>query len=321
MLGNMSNTTTSMEAQGSVFALMLILDFILGLPGNVVALWLLGFKAPWKPANIYLLNLALADVLLLVGLPFRIDSVIREEWIFHDAFCRLNLFMLSVNQSASIAFMTVLVVDRFFRIVQPLHSICHMSIRCIVILSSVIWAAVLTLRLPLLLNSHMRSSGNSSVSLCSDIYIWTESGVVMKVHTFLFVVEFVIACMLVLFFSVRVFYYLRDKAKLRKHRRVKRTMRLLLTIMIMFAFCFVPSYITGLVSFFLKDFSSCSPYLVVDKMFSIFISFTYLNCALDLILYCLTSACFRDTIKGVANSTGVTHFRMSVKETRSPRRP
>ncbi|XP_072523532.1 hydroxycarboxylic acid receptor 3 [Salminus brasiliensis] len=315
----MVNNTTCMEDGGlisSALTPMLILDFILGLPGNVLALWILGFKAPWKPANIYLLNLALADVLLLVGLPFHIDSLTRGGWIFHDSFCRINLFMLSVNQSASIAFMTILVVDRYFRIVHPHHSICHLSIQRVVMISSGVWVAVVALRLPLLVTRLLRSSGNSSVSLCYNIYMWTESGKGMMVHNSIHVLEFVLAFVLVLVCSVRICYHVRDNTQLRRHRRVKRTFYLLLVIVIMFAFCFLPSYITGLVTFFLQGGSSCSTYLVVGKLFSVSLGLAYSNCALDLFLYCLSSACFRDTLKGASNSTGLTRFRLSIKETR-----
>ncbi|KAL6475525.1 hypothetical protein MHYP_G00165650 [Metynnis hypsauchen] len=318
----MSNNTTCVEAQdlaASALAPMLILELILGIPGTVLALWILGCKAPWKPSTVYLLNLALADVLLLIGLPFRIDSVIRGSWIFEDVFCRINLFMLSVNQSASIAFMTLMAVDRFFRIVHPHHTICNLSIRSIVIISCVVWVAVVTLRLPLLVTQLLRSYENLSVSLCYNIYMWTESGLGMKVHNFLYVAEFILAFMLLLFCSVRIYYHIRDNTRLREHRRVKRTINLLLTAVIMFTLCFLPSYITGLVALLLKDVSSCSPYLVVGKLFSVSIILAYLNCALDPILYCLSNTGFRDTMKGVANSTGFTKFQLSVKETRSPR--
>lgn len=316
----MTNTSTCMEAQSllaSALTPMLILDFVLGLPGNILALWLLGFKAPWKPANIYLLNLALADVLLLIALPFQIDSVLRGGWIFGDPFCRVNFFMLSVNQSASIAFMTVLVVDRFYRIVHPHHSVCHLSIKSTVMVACGVWAAVVTLRLPLLVTRLLRSAGNSSVLLCQNIDIWTDSGAGIRVHNSLYVIEFVIAFMLVVISSVRICYHIQGNRKLREHRRVKRTIYLLLTVMIMFTLCFLPSYITGFVAFFLRDVSS---YIVVGQLFGVSLCLVFLNSALDPILYTLSSTCFRDTLKEKSNSTGLTKYRLSFKETRAPRR-
>lgn len=319
----MTSNSTCVEAQSlvaSALTPMLILDVVLGLPGNILALWLLGFKAPWKPANIYLLNLALADVLLLIALPFRIDSVLRGSWIFGDPFCRINFFMLSVNQSASIAFITVLVVDRFYRIVHPHHPVCHLSIKSIVMVSCGVWAAVVTLCLPLLVTQLLRSSGNSSVLICQNIDIWTNLGAGMRVHNSLHMIQFGVAFMLVVISCVRIFYHIRDNKKLREHRRMKRTVYLLLTVVIMFTFCFLPNYITGFAAFFLGDVSSCSSYAVVGEVFSVSLCLVFLNSALDPILYTLSSACFRDALKEKSNATGFTKFRLSVKETRSPRR-
>lgn len=321
MLYNMTNNSTCIEAQSlvaSVLTPMLILDFVLGLPGNILALWLLGFKAPWKPANIYLLNLAVADTLLLIALPFRIDSVLRGSWVFGDPFCRINFFMLSVNQSASIAFMTVLAVDRFYRIVHPHHPVCHLSIKKVVMVSCGVWVAVVTLRLPLLLIRLLRSSGNPPKLLCQNIDIWTDTGAVMRVHNSFSMIEFALAFILVTISSVRICYNLQGNKKLIQHRRVKRTIYLLLTVMIMFILCFLPCYVTGFVAFFLGDVSSCSSYIVVGQVFSVSLCFVFLNSALDPVLYTLSSTCFRDSLKEKSNSTGLTKFQLSIKETRAP---
>lgn len=319
----MTNNSTCAEAQNlvtSALAPMLILDFALGLPGNILALWLLGFKAPWKPANIYLLNLVLADILLLIALPFHIDSVLREGWIFGDPFCRISFFILSVNQSASTAFMTVLVVDRFYRIVHPHHPICHLSIKKIVMVACGVWAAVVTLRLPLLLTRLLRSSGNPPKLLCQIIDIWTDTGAGMRVHNSLNMIEFALAFMLVVISSARICYCIQGNRKLREHRRVKRTINLLLTVMIMFSFCFLPSYITGFMACFFKDVSSCSSYTVVGQVFSVSLCLVFLNSALDPVLYTFSSTCFRDYLKEKSNLTGLTKFRLSIMETRAPRR-
>lgn len=318
----MNNSSICVEAQSlvaSALTPMLILDFILGLPGNMLALWLFTFKAPWKTSTVCFLNLVLADVMLLIGLPFQIDSLLRGEWIFGDYFCRINLFMLSVNQSASIFFMTALVVDRFFRIVHPLHQICRMSIKRTVMVACGLWMVVVAFRIPLLVTSRrstLKTSRNSF--LCQNIDLWTESGTGMRVQNFISIMEFVFAFILVLFFSLRILYYIKGNKRLREHRRVKRTIYLLLLVFFIFTFCFLPGYITGLISVFAKDVSCSSS---VGQVFSLFLGLAYLNGALDPILYTLSSACFRDTLKGLSNSTGATNFKLSVKESRKPRRP
>ncbi|TSK14865.1 Hydroxycarboxylic acid receptor 2 [Bagarius yarrelli] len=319
----MTNNSTCVEAPSlapSVLTPMLILDFVLGLPGNILALWLLSFKAPWKSAYIFLLNLVLADVLLLIALPFHIDNALRGSWIFGDTFCRIHLFMISVNQSGSIAFMTLLVVDRFYRIVHPHHPVCHMSIQSAVMLVCGIWIVIAILRIPLLVTPVLKSSRNSSAFLCQNIDMWTDTGASMRVHSSLYVIEFALAFLVVVIFSVRICYHINGNRKLREHRRVKRTIYLLLTVVIIFTFCFLPNYITGSVAFFIRDISSCPSYILVCQWFSVSLCLVFLNSALDSILYSLSFAYFRDTLKQTANSTGLTKYRLSVKEKRAPRR-
>lgn len=160
----MSNTTSCMEPQtlvSSILKPILILEFIFGLPGIVFVLWILFFKSPWKACNVYLFCLVISDLLLLTGLPFHIDYLFRgEDWIFGESFCRLIMYIISVNYSASMAFMSILALDRFFRILHPHHRICRMSVRQAIVLVSTVWVGVLLLRLPPALNLVLTTQKN-----------------------------------------------------------------------------------------------------------------------------------------------------------------
>lgn len=100
---------------------LLMVDVILGLLGNVVALWIFSFKLKsWNPNNLFLFNLVIADFLALVSLPLRIDALLRRHWVFGDAMCRINLFLMFSNRSASIALMTVVAFYRYFKVRKQL---------------------------------------------------------------------------------------------------------------------------------------------------------------------------------------------------------
>lgn len=43
----------------------------------------------WRISNIYLLNLAISDLIFLFTLPFWIDYKLKDDWIFGDAVCKL----------------------------------------------------------------------------------------------------------------------------------------------------------------------------------------------------------------------------------------
>lgn len=317
----MNNTTDCVEVQSlvaPVLAPLLILDLVLIVPGNVLALWLIGFKAPWKSPYVFLLNLALSDMLLLLTLPFSIHSVIRGSWIFGDAFCRVTLFTQSVHQSMGIALISVMSVDRYFRIVHPFHDVCKISVCTAVKLVCVVWGVAVTLRLPLLVTRLLRSSGNRSV--CQNVDIWTESGPGMLVHSSLQVMEFAVTLILLIFSFVCIYRNIHPNKDLRKHRRIKRSIYVFVTMMITCAVCLLPGYITGLMALFLQSASSCSSNPLVGQIFTLCLPLTFLKGALDPVLYTLSCRTYRDFLKAKSNTMGLTNLKLSVKETRPPRR-
>lgn len=294
----------------SIFKPILILEFILGVPGNVFALWILFFKSPWKACNVYLFCIVIADFLLLIGLPFNIDYLFRgEHWIFGEHFCRFVLYIISVNYTASVAFMSILAVDRFFRILHPHHLICRLSVRQGIMIVSAVWVGILLIRLPPALTLVLQSHTNTSKLTCDASLIWTSPSLGMRIYNSIHLTEALIAFILVLFCFVCVFTHARER-QLKAHRRVNRAMRLLVFIVIMFVFCFLPTGVSGI----LLQVFPCSEHLQLS--FHISLALTYMNSALDPIIYCHCNAWFRDTLKSKSNSMIQTQFKMSFKTNR-----
>lgn len=105
------------QLEGLILPPVLTIDVILGILGNIVSLWIFCFKLKaWNPNNLFLFNLVIADFLVLVSLPLRIDALIRRYWLFGDGMCRINLFLMFTNRSASIALMTVVAIYRYFKV-------------------------------------------------------------------------------------------------------------------------------------------------------------------------------------------------------------
>ena len=103
-----------------------VLTVILGLLGNIVALWIFCFKLKaWNPNNLFLFNLVIADFLILMSLPLRIDDLIRGHWVFGDGLCKISLFLMYSNRSASIALMTVVAIYRYFKVRKGVYTLYY----------------------------------------------------------------------------------------------------------------------------------------------------------------------------------------------------
>ena len=72
---------------------------IVGLCGNTLVIYVvLRYSKMQTVTYIYILMLAVADEIFLVGIPFLIVTSVQREWIFGTAMCKVYLTTTSINQ-------------------------------------------------------------------------------------------------------------------------------------------------------------------------------------------------------------------------------
>jgi len=137
-----------------VVVVLYLVTFVFGMCGNSLTIFvLLRHHRVRTVANCFILNLAIADDLFLVSLPFMAYSTYAGQWIFGDVACRLMNAFWGVNLYASVFTMTLMSVDRYLAIVQPLRSLRYRTCRKAFVVCAVIWAFGFLFVLPLLLYS------------------------------------------------------------------------------------------------------------------------------------------------------------------------
>uniref|UniRef100_A0A8C4R945 G-protein coupled receptors family 1 profile domain-containing protein n=1 Tax=Eptatretus burgeri TaxID=7764 RepID=A0A8C4R945_EPTBU len=88
--------------------------FLLGLPGNVIVIAMTIRTVSRLPGSVFILNLAVADLLLVLTLPLWITSMaLQYQWPFGYGLCKLLPFLCNVNIVASLYFVMLLSVDRY----------------------------------------------------------------------------------------------------------------------------------------------------------------------------------------------------------------
>ncbi|KAM3593436.1 uncharacterized protein V6R79_013048 [Siganus canaliculatus] len=93
--------------------------FILGAVGNVMVVWIyVTVRNRLKTmTNVYLLNLAVADLLFLCMLPFwAVDAV--SGWSYNVGLCKIVSAIYKINFFSSMLLLTCISVDRYIAIVQ-----------------------------------------------------------------------------------------------------------------------------------------------------------------------------------------------------------
>ncbi|CDQ73183.1 unnamed protein product [Oncorhynchus mykiss] len=95
---------------------------IVGLVGNtLVIVAILKLDKMASATTVYIFNLALADGLFMVGLPFIAIQNFQNHWAFGDLACKLVMVLDGINQFTSVFCLTVMSIDRYMALVDPLR--------------------------------------------------------------------------------------------------------------------------------------------------------------------------------------------------------
>ncbi|XP_028680345.1 hydroxycarboxylic acid receptor 2-like [Erpetoichthys calabaricus] len=285
------------QALTPLLPLLLILETGVGIVGNGVALWIFCFYLkPWKTSTVLLVNLALADFMLLLALPFRISYYLRhKDWIFGDAFCRINLFMLALNRTGSIFFLTVIALDRYFKVVHPHSRINSLSVRQVICTACGMWTLAIGLASMILTESHLfPNQTQDALTQCDSFAISMYSASVSYWYYVLFLVEFFVPLLVTLFCAMAVITRL-HKRDLDKQTRIKRALVCLCVVVVVFVVCFLPSKVTRIAIWVTRASheADCEGLRNLDNAFYFTVSITYLNSVLDPLVYFYSSPTFR----------------------------
>ncbi|KAK7168579.1 hypothetical protein R3I93_004795 [Phoxinus phoxinus] len=143
---------TQREALHIISVIIYSLAFTLGVIGNGVVIWVTALKSKRTVNSVWLQNLAIADFVFVLFLPFSIDYVLRDfHWHFGKTMCKLNSFVCTMNMYASVLFLTVLSLDRYISLVHLNWSERYRNVRRAWCVCALIWIISCCLSCPALI--------------------------------------------------------------------------------------------------------------------------------------------------------------------------
>ncbi|XP_070576277.1 melatonin receptor type 1B-B-like [Ptychodera flava] len=100
-------------------------------------------------SNMFVANLAVADV-YITGLlmPFVVTSVIVNEWIFGEPYCKIHGFIQTILYTGSFYTHAVIAVNRFCLIAYPSRYSTVFSRRNSIVILTVLWASCAAYAMP-----------------------------------------------------------------------------------------------------------------------------------------------------------------------------
>ncbi|XP_065258289.1 C-C chemokine receptor type 6-like [Emys orbicularis] len=96
---------------------------VLGLVGNIfVVMTFALYKKTKSMTDIYLFNMAIADILFVLTLPFWAVNYAAEKWIFGDFICKITRGIYAINFNCGMLLLAFISMDRYIAIVQATKS-------------------------------------------------------------------------------------------------------------------------------------------------------------------------------------------------------
>uniref|UniRef100_A0A8D2JBJ0 G-protein coupled receptors family 1 profile domain-containing protein n=1 Tax=Varanus komodoensis TaxID=61221 RepID=A0A8D2JBJ0_VARKO len=126
-------------------ALMYLVSFVVGIVGNVMSLRMLtrkrGHRMPSPSATKSLLiNLAICDLMVVcVCMPITVGNLIYKAWVYGDLLCRTVPFIQAMAVSASVLSLTVISLNRYYSVHNPLNARSFFTRRKILSTILVVW--------------------------------------------------------------------------------------------------------------------------------------------------------------------------------------
>ncbi|KAM4025320.1 chemerin-like receptor 1 isoform 1-T1 [Anomaloglossus baeobatrachus] len=142
-----------------------IVTCLLGLMGNAIVIFFLGFVIKKNKSKYWFLNLAVADFFCLLTLPLHSFAVLKGTWTFGPHICKLFLFSLAANMHASILILISLNIARVLSVTQPMFHLKFMSQRVSFWVCALIWIFTFVSSVPVFYYSGEVTIGQ--VTLCS----------------------------------------------------------------------------------------------------------------------------------------------------------
>lgn len=287
-------------------AVMYSLFFTFGLVGNLTALWVfLCLRSSRNSVRVFLINCAVADLILLACLPFRISYHLnRNQWLLGSLACKLvgNLFYM--NMYISIMLLAFISVYRYLKLRGKGRARWGMTVamwghRCPFswVACGTLWTLSFILAVPMIITQEDVENSTQ----CFQFRMRKSSAKGKAVVNALMVVFFWLVLTVLLFCYVKIASRLlrvsRARPDLPNAHRYQRSAKKSFFVLFLFVVCFGPYHIFRPIYIFyqMNDRAHCKILQMVDRTNEMLLLLSAFNSCLDPIMYFMLSGSVRKT--------------------------
>ncbi|KAK3733559.1 hypothetical protein QZH41_004256 [Actinostola sp. cb2023] len=298
--GSAYPTATGLIVLGVFYIIMTIVSFT----GNILVICTVVINRRMHTVTNYLIiNMAVADLLLTIfNMPSTTASFLSpmKSWLAGDigiALCKVIPFIQSVSVGSSVLNMNVIAIDRFFAVVFPLHR--YVTFPVAYVMMGVVLVVAIGVSAPFLYAMNVIKYSDGTLQCIENWGLEDPSNSsAPKDYTivlFLFFYAIPLIVISVLYSVVIYKLWIRKVPGQRSEtneqqaiRSKKKVLRMLLVVVIVFAVCWLPLYVSQFMYFFGSD--PCGPPIPLSY-FGYFIG--HANSAINPCLYGLFNENYR----------------------------
>ncbi|XP_034078932.1 C-X-C chemokine receptor type 5 [Gymnodraco acuticeps] len=272
------------------------LIFLLGVAGNGLMITILLRR--WRRlriTEIYLLHLALSDLMLLLTIPF----VIVENaagWLFGEFLCRLMGLVQHLNLYCGSFLLACIGFDRYLAIVHAISSMQSRRPRTVHLTCFSLWLLCLGLSIPNAAFLSVGGNNTNTLSCSHHLHLIHANNWVLTKRVLDHVCFFLpLAVMSYCYTAVAV-----TLCNSQKSNAKQRAIRLALLVTLVFFFCWLPYNITLLITTLgdleVIKYENCTSYDLVQPVLDVTKSIGLLHCCLNPFLYAFVGVRFRNEL-------------------------
>ncbi|OCT80435.1 melanin-concentrating hormone receptor 2 [Xenopus laevis] len=284
-----------------------------GLVGNILVLITIIRSRRKTIPDIYICNLAVADLVHIIGMPFLIHQWARGgEWVFGSPLCTIITSLDTCNQFACTAIMTAMSLDRYMALVQPFRLTSLRTISKTIRVNVFLWAASFVVVFPVWVYSKVIQFKDGLESCAFDLttpndVLWYT--LYLTITTFFFPLPLILACyILILCYTWEMYHQNKSAGRYNNSIPRQRVLRLTKMVLILVGVYIVSSAPYHVIQIVNLQISQPSLTFYVSYYFSICLS--YASSGINPFLYVLLSGNFRKRLSDCTK----TKSRMSERE-------
>ncbi|XP_075049616.1 B2 bradykinin receptor-like [Mixophyes fleayi] len=277
--------------------------FVLGFIENlfVISVFLL-HKNRCTVAEIYLGNMAAADLIFVTSLPFWAIYISNKfYWMFGSFLCVTVTFLTHLNLFSSNFFLMMISIDRYLAFVKTMSSGRMRRAGCAKVNCVIIWIIAIGVSLPKVVFHKALFLSSFNTTVC--IIILPSNDWHIATNIIRNVVGFLIPVIVITFCTVQIIYVLRNNTmqQFKGGNNEKKAMRLVVSVLLVFIVSWLPFHIVTFIDTLdlYNVFTSCAVtgYNEILNQLSTYIGFS--NSCINPLLYVMVGNHFRKKAREV----------------------